>query len=64
MTDRLPISVSMTARNEGRNLPRSLGSVAGWFEEIVVVINDCENNSSQSAQSSSGTHYHQQRTRF
>jgi hypothetical protein len=30
----------------------------------VVVINDCENNSSQSAQSSSGTHYHQQRTRF
>ena len=63
MSERFPISVSMTARNEGRNLPRSLGSVAGWVEEIMVVINDCENNGSQSAQNSSGTHYHQQRTR-
>ena len=49
MTDRLPISVSMTARNEGRNLPRSLGSVAGWVEEIVVVINDCEDNTAEVA---------------
>lgn len=31
----------MIACNEARNLPRSLGSVAGWVEEIIVVINDC-----------------------
>lgn len=37
----LPISVSMIARNEAHNLPRSLGSVAGWVAEIVVVVNDC-----------------------
>ena len=60
MIERLPISVSMTARNEAR----SLGSDGGWVAEMVVVINDCENNSSQSGQNSSGTHYHQQRTRF
>jgi glycosyltransferase involved in cell wall biosynthesis len=36
----LPIAVSMTARNEARNLPRSLGSVRDWVEEIVVVVND------------------------
>lgn len=38
---RLPVSVSMTSRNEAHNLPRSLGSVAGWTSEIVVVVNDC-----------------------
>ncbi|MEK0445173.1 MAG: hypothetical protein RLZZ399_494 [Verrucomicrobiota bacterium] len=37
----LPISVSMIARNEAHNLPRSLGSVFGWVAEIVVVVNDC-----------------------
>ena len=64
MIERLPISVSMTARNEARNLPRSLGSVRGWVAEMIVVINNCESNSSKSAQNSAGTHYHQQRTRF
>lgn len=49
MTDRLPISVSMTAKNEAHNLPRSLGSVAGWVEEIVVVINDCDDNTAEVA---------------
>ncbi|MEY2600672.1 MAG: hypothetical protein RLZZ142_2931 [Verrucomicrobiota bacterium] len=37
----LPISVSMIARNEAHNLPRSLGSVRGWVAEMVVVVNDC-----------------------
>lgn len=37
----LPIAVSMTARNEVRNLTRSLGSVRNWVQEIVVVVNDC-----------------------
>ncbi len=49
MTERLPISVSMTARNEERNLPRSLGSVADWVEEMVVVINDCDDNTAEVA---------------
>lgn len=51
MVSRLPISVSMTARNEAHNLPRSLGSVAGWVQEIVVVINDCEDRTAEIAQS-------------
>lgn len=51
MKDRLPISVSMTARNEERNLPRSLGSVAGWVEEMVVVINDCDDKTAEVARS-------------
>jgi glycosyltransferase involved in cell wall biosynthesis len=38
---KLPIAVSMTARNEAHNLPRSLGSVRDWVQEIVVVVNDC-----------------------
>ena len=41
MNQKLPIAVSMIARNEASNLPRSLGSVAGWVQEIVVVVNDC-----------------------
>lgn len=42
MERRLPISVVMIARNEEQNLPRSLGSVCDWVEELIVVINDCE----------------------
>ncbi len=40
----LPISVSMIARNEAHNLPRSLGSVSSWVSEIVVVVNDCSDD--------------------
>ena len=36
-----PISVAMIARNEGDNLPRCLESVRGWVSEIVIVLNDC-----------------------
>lgn len=42
MGRRLPISVVMIARNEEHNLPRSLRSVCDWVEELIVVINDCE----------------------
>jgi glycosyltransferase involved in cell wall biosynthesis len=38
---KLPIGVSLIARNEAHNLPRSLKSVVDWASEIVVVINDC-----------------------
>ncbi len=47
----LPISVSMIARNEAHNLPRSLGSVAGWVAEIVVVVNDCTDSTVEIAES-------------
>ncbi len=45
----LPIAVSMTARNEARNLPRSLGSVRDWVEEIMVVVNDCTDGTEETA---------------
>ncbi|MDR1304199.1 MAG: glycosyltransferase family 2 protein, partial [Verrucomicrobiales bacterium] len=49
MNDKLPVSVVMIARNEERQLPRSLGSVAGWVREIIVVINDCTDNTAAAA---------------
>ena len=47
MTQKLPISVSMIARNEAHNLPRSLSSVADWVQEIVIVVNDCTDNTEE-----------------
>ena len=47
----LPISVSMIARNEAKNLHRSLGSVAQWVAEIVVVVNDCTDETVSVAES-------------
>ena len=44
MPGRLPISVAMIAHNEAHNLPRSLGPIADWVREIVVVINDCSDH--------------------
>lgn len=41
----------MIARNEAKRLPRSLGSVAGWVEEIVVVVNDCSDDTVAVAES-------------
>jgi glycosyltransferase involved in cell wall biosynthesis len=49
MGRRLPISIVMIARNEELNLPRSLGSVCDWVEELVVVINDCEDDTARVA---------------
>ena len=40
MSEHLPISVCIVARNEESNLPRLLGSVCGWVAEIVVVLNN------------------------
>ena len=50
MTQKLPIAVSMIARNEAHNLPRSLGSVADWVQEIVLVVNDCTDGTEEVAQ--------------
>jgi glycosyltransferase involved in cell wall biosynthesis len=49
MSQKLPIAVSMIARNEAHNLPRSLGSVADWVQEIVVVVNDCTDGTEEIA---------------
>jgi Glycosyltransferases involved in cell wall biogenesis len=50
-TNPLPISVSLIAHNEAANLPRCLRSVAGWTSEIVVVTNDCTDDTVKIAQS-------------
>ncbi len=42
--EKLPLSVSLIARNEAANLPRCLSAVADWAAEMVVVINDCQDD--------------------
>ncbi len=39
MENRLPISVCLIAGNEAHRIRRTLESVAGWTEEIIVVLN-------------------------
>jgi glycosyltransferase involved in cell wall biosynthesis len=39
----------MIARNEAHNLPRSLGSVVDWVQEIVLVVNDCTDGTEEVA---------------
>ena len=45
MSAPLPISVSIVAKNEGKNLARLLASVAGWVREIVVLLNNTTDDS-------------------
>jgi glycosyltransferase involved in cell wall biosynthesis len=45
----LPISVSIIARNEAHNLPRCLASVRGWVTDVVLVINNCTDNTADVA---------------
>ena len=47
----LPLSVTLIARNEAHNLNRSLKSVTNWAKEIVVVINDCSDETAFVAKS-------------
>ncbi len=49
MADPLPVSVVIVARNEAHNLPRCLGSVAGWTAEQVVALNGCTDDSAAAA---------------
>lgn len=41
MPSPLPLTVSIIARNEAHNLPRCLASVRGWVTDVVIVINNC-----------------------
>jgi glycosyltransferase involved in cell wall biosynthesis len=50
MSEPLPISVCIVARNEEGNLPRLLGSVCGWAAEIVVVLNNTTDASASIAE--------------
>lgn len=47
---KLPLSLVLIARNEAANLPRCLESVAAWVSEIVVVVNDCTDDTVAIAQ--------------
>jgi glycosyltransferase involved in cell wall biosynthesis len=47
----LPLCVTMTARNAAALLPLSLGSVADLASQIVVVINDCSDDTAAVARS-------------
>ena len=47
--DKYPVCVIVIARNEAKNLKKSLASVADWVSDIVVVINDCTDNTGEVA---------------
>ncbi|MDR1305185.1 MAG: glycosyltransferase family 2 protein [Verrucomicrobiales bacterium] len=55
MDDKLPVAVVMIARDEARRLPRSLGSVSGWVSELIVVTNDCADDTAGVAASFGAT---------
>lgn len=44
MSRKLPLTVTMTARNAAAVLPLSLGSIADLASQIVVVVNDCSDD--------------------
>jgi glycosyltransferase involved in cell wall biosynthesis len=49
--EKLPLSLVLIARNEAANLPRCLDSAAPWASEVIVVINDCTDNTAAIAKS-------------
>jgi len=55
----LPISVCVVAKNEAKNLPRLLASVAGWVNEISVVLNNTTDDSEAIARSFGAQVVHQ-----
>ena len=66
--NRLPLSVVMIARNEAHRIRRSLGSIADLAEEIVVVHNDCSDDTERIAREEFGArtyehHWQGQRAR-
>jgi glycosyltransferase involved in cell wall biosynthesis len=49
-SEKLPLSLVLIARNEAANLPRCLESAAPLAGEIVVVVNDCTDDTAAIAQ--------------
>lgn len=58
MTNKLPISVIIIAKNEAHTLPRCLDSVRGWSSEIIAVINDCTDDTENVLKSYGAKVYH------
>ena len=58
MPEPLPLSVVIVAKNEAHNLPRCLGSVAGWTTETLVALNGTTDESEAVAQSFGATVHH------
>lgn len=50
VTTKLPVSAVIIASNEAKNLKRCLNSIYSWVSEIIVVINDCTDNTQQIAE--------------
>lgn len=59
LTEMLPISTVVIARNEEQNLRRCLASVHGWVSEIVVVLNDTTDASAAVAAGFDATVHHE-----
>lgn len=53
----LPLSISLIASNEAKNLPRCLDAVCGIAQEIVIVHNDCTDQTVAIAQQYGATVY-------
>lgn len=47
MTERLPVSVLITAGNEEAMLPGALASVRDWFSEVVVVVDQASTDATE-----------------
>lgn len=59
--DKLPISVCFISGAEERRIGRALASVAGWVEEIVVVLNEEVNDGTEAICLQHGAHVHRHR---
>ena len=53
--DMLPLSVVIIAKNEANALKASLPPIKDWAKEIIVVINDCTDNTKEVAESFGAT---------
>ena len=51
----LPLSVVIIAKNEAEALKSSLAPIKNWAKEIIVVINDCTDNTKEVAESFGAT---------
>jgi len=50
MTDRLPLSAFIIAKNEEDRLPRAIASVIGWVDEVIVIDSGSTDGTTEAAQ--------------
>jgi len=50
MTDRLPLSAFIIAKDEEDRLPRAIASVIGWVDEVIVIDSGSNDGTAQVAQ--------------